>query len=78
MVGLRGVSVIGPAFYLPPAFYQDVGFLEAGPEKWRASWQPSGALVGEGGYYLLPCLDAWDYFRVCVPWLWVLETSLGS
>lgn len=60
---------------LLPVFYEDLGSLETG--RGRASWQPRGALAGEG--ITLPCLHALDVFRACVIWLWTLElVFLGS
>lgn len=47
MEGLQLISV--ELSRLLPAFYQDVASAEAGLGRGRASWQPGGAVAGEGG-----------------------------
>ena len=47
MEGLQLISV--ELSRLLAAFYQDVGFAEARLGRGRASWQPEGAMAGEGG-----------------------------
>lgn len=46
---LRGRSAMNFCGIKWTLIYQDVGSPEAGPGKWKASWQPSGALAGGGG-----------------------------